>query len=59
MAATDRLRGPLRRATYRTLIGLLAVTGMRVGEAIALDRADLDLVTGVLTVRRHKFGKIS
>ena len=31
-----------RVATYRTLIGLLAVTGMRVGEAIGLDRADLD-----------------
>jgi integrase len=38
MVATDRLRGQLRQATYRTLIGLLAVTGMRVGEAIRLDR---------------------
>ena len=43
MAATDRLRGRLRQTTYRTLIGLLAVTGMRVGEAIRLDRPDLDL----------------
>lgn len=57
MAATDRLRGTLRRATYRTLIGLLAVTGMRVGEAIRLDRQDLDLKAGVLTVRETKFGK--
>ena len=43
MAAPDRLRGQLRQATYRTLIGLLAVTGMRVGEAIRVDRLDLDL----------------
>lgn len=57
IAATGRLRGPLRRATYRTLIGLLAVTGMRVSEAIRLDRADLDLASGVVTVRESKFGK--
>ncbi len=57
MAATIALRGALRQATYRTLIGLLAVTGMRVGEAIRLDRHDVDLVEGVLTVRDTKFGK--
>jgi integrase len=57
MVATGRLRGQLRRATYRTLLGLLAVTGMRVGEAIRLDRADLELAAGVLTVRDSKFGK--
>jgi integrase len=57
MAATAALRGQLRRSTYRTLIGLLAVTGMRVGEAIRLDRSDLDLRHGVLTVRESKFGK--
>jgi integrase len=57
MAATDQLRGQLRRATYRTLIGMLAVTGMRVGEAIHLDRPDLDLPAGVVTVRDSKFGK--
>jgi integrase len=57
MAATDRLRGHLRRASYRTLIGLLAVTGMRVGEAIRLDRPDLDVGAGVVTVRDSKFGK--
>ena len=57
MAATVILRGGLRQATYRTLIGLLAVTGMRVGEAIRLDRDDVDLVHGVLTVRDTKFGK--
>jgi integrase len=58
MAAASSLRTPLRRATVATLIGLLAVTGMRVGEAIALDRTDLDLVTGRLLVRYGKFGKI-
>jgi integrase len=57
MAATSGLRFPLRQATYRTLIGLLSVTGMRVGEAIRLDRQDLDLRHGVLTVRGTKFGK--
>jgi integrase len=57
MAATNALHGELRQATYRTLIGLLSVTGMRVGEAIRLDRHDLDLRHGVLTVRDTKFGK--
>jgi integrase len=57
MAATSTLHGELRQATYRTLIGLLSVTGMRVGEAIRLDRHDLDLRHGVLTVRDTKFGK--
>jgi site-specific recombinase XerD len=57
MAATVILRGRLRQSTYRTLIGLLAVTGMRVGEAIRLDRDDVDLAHGVLTVRHTKFGK--
>jgi integrase/recombinase XerD len=57
IAAAASLRFPLRTATYQTLIGLLAVTGMRVGEAISLDRADLDLDGGVITVRASKFGK--
>jgi integrase len=57
IAAAASLRFPLRTATYQTLIGLLAVTGMRVGEAIRLDRADLDLTAGIITVRQSKFGK--
>jgi integrase len=57
IAAAASLRFPLRVATYQTLIGLLAVTGMRVGEAIRLDRTDVDLAGGVLTVRESKFGK--
>ena len=51
------LKSPLKAATYDTLIGLLAVTGMRVGEAIRLDRSDLDETTGLLTIRGTKFGK--
>ena len=46
IAAAGSLRSPLRRATFATLIGLLAVTGMRVGEAIGLDRDDIDLTPG-------------
>lgn len=55
--AAGRLRPPLRAATYRTLFGLLAATGLRVGEAIRLDRADVELDRGLLTVRDSKFGK--
>ncbi len=50
LAAARALRPPLRAATYETLLGLLAATGMRVGEAIGLDRADIDLDGGVLTI---------
>jgi integrase len=57
ITATGTLRTPLRRATFATLIGLLAVTGMRIGEAITLDREDVDLTTGRLLVRYGKFGK--
>lgn len=45
---------PIKGASYATLIGLLAVTGMRVGEAIGLDRDDVDLTQGLVTVRRAK-----
>jgi integrase len=41
----------------QTLIGLLAATGMRVGEAIRLDRSDIDRVHELLIVRDSKFGK--
>lgn len=47
----------LRAATYSTLLGLLAVTGMRLGEAIGLDRQDADLHQGLLRVRQTKFNK--
>jgi integrase/recombinase XerD len=48
---------PLRAATYQTLVGLLAATGLRVGEALRLDRHDVDFADGVLMVRKSKFGK--
>ena len=57
MAATQHIQDPFRALTCRTLIGLLASTGMRVGEAIDLDQTDLDPKEGVITVRNGKFGK--
>jgi integrase len=47
----------LRALTYSTLIGLLAATGLRPGEALALDRSDVDLSNGILSIRQTKFGK--
>ena len=43
--------------TWRTLIGLLAVTGMRPGEACRLIVSDIDLASGVIQVLVTKFGK--
>jgi integrase/recombinase XerD len=57
MAATASLRPALHAATHKTLIGLLSATGVRLGEAIRLDRADLDAGEGILTVRDSKFAK--
>jgi len=57
LEAARRLRPALAAATYETLFALLAVTGMRVGEAIALDRGDLLLDEGLLTITGAKFGK--
>jgi integrase/recombinase XerD len=52
-----RWRSPLGPRTLQTLIGLLAVTGMRIGEAIRLDRDDLDLGHQRVVVRNSKYGK--
>ena len=59
MAAASQLRSPsgLRAATFETLIGLLASTGLRPGEALRLDIGDVNFVGAVLTVRESKFGK--
>jgi integrase/recombinase XerD len=57
MAHARRLTPRLRAATYETLIGLLAVTGMRAGEAIRLDDTDVDLHAGLVQVIGTKFGK--
>jgi len=56
IAAAATLSSPLRVVTYQTLIGLLATTGMRIGEAIALDVEDFDADHAILLVRRSKGG---
>jgi integrase len=48
---------PLRAATFETFLGLLAVTGLRGSEAMALDRHDVDVERQLLVVRNTKFGK--
>lgn len=59
LAAAARLGPPgsLRPATYETLFGLMASTGLRVSEAIHLRDADVDLKCGILTIRQTKFAK--
>jgi integrase/recombinase XerD len=57
LAQARRVRWPLSAASYETLIALLAVTGMRVGEAIRLDRPDLSPGEGLLTIKDSKLGK--
>jgi len=57
LRACAQLRAPLKRATYTTLFGLLAVTGLRVGEAIGLNRADVLTDEGHLIIRHAKFNK--
>ena len=54
IAAAGRLSPALRAVRHQTLIGLLAVTGMRPGEALALDRQDVDLRHGLVHVRAGK-----
>jgi integrase len=49
--------GGLRAITYYTLFGLLAVTGARLSEALGLQRDDVDMDRGILTVRQTKFRK--
>ena len=50
-------RSGLRGATHATLFGLLAVTGMRIGEAIALNDSDVDLNAAIISVRHAKNGR--
>lgn len=57
MSAADGLSPWWLAINWRTLIGLLAVTGLRVGEACRLDRDDVDLAEQILTVRDSKFDK--
>jgi len=57
MREASRLRRRLLSATYATLLGLLAATGMRVSEALALDHDDIDWDRELLTIHSSKFGK--
>jgi integrase/recombinase XerD len=59
LQAAQRLpsRMGLRPHTYTTLLGLYVATGLRCNEALQLDRDDVDLTDGVITVRNTKFGK--
>ena len=57
MRAAGRLRGELHAATTQTLIGLMAVTGIRVGEAIGLGRDDVDRPGQLIRVLDGKFAK--
>jgi integrase/recombinase XerD len=57
LRAAAGLRSPLYAATFHTLLALLSVTGMRPGEAIRLDREDVDLARAVITVTDTKRGK--
>jgi integrase len=57
MSAARSLQPELRAATYQTLVGLLCVTGARIGEMIGLDRDDIGWDDGVVVIRYSKFGK--
>jgi integrase/recombinase XerD len=57
MTAAGGLQPRLRAATYETLVGLLSVTGARIGELIRLDRQDVDWDQGVLRITYTKFNK--
>jgi site-specific recombinase XerD len=57
MTATQSLRSPMRRCTYQALVGLLATTGLRVGEAIRLDRGDVCSGPDLVRVLDTKFQK--
>lgn len=57
LAAARRLTSPLQAATFETLLGLLAVTGLRIGEAMRLDRYDINWDDKALVVRSSKFGR--
>lgn len=57
LTVARRARWPLSAATYETLIGLLVVTGLRIREAIRLDRVDVSFTEGLLTIRNSKFGQ--
>jgi len=57
LQAARQLRPPLRAATYEALFGLLAVSGMRVGEAVGLARDDVDFANALIRIRHAKFDR--
>jgi integrase/recombinase XerD len=57
LEAARALASPLRAATHEALFGLLAASGMRIGEALGLARGDVDLDGGVITIRHAKFDR--
>ncbi|MBI2767594.1 MAG: tyrosine-type recombinase/integrase [Chloroflexi bacterium] len=57
IAEAGRLAPEHRADTYQTLIALIFVSGMRVGEAVRLDNDDVDFDDGIITIRDTKFGK--
>ena len=59
MQVTQRLRSTrgVRPITYNCLLGLLAVSGLRISEALRLKQQDVDLDAGILTIRESKFRK--
>lgn len=57
LLAARALNPPLRAATFEAMLGLIAATGMRPGEAIGLERAGTDLESGLLTIFSTKSGR--
>jgi integrase/recombinase XerD len=57
LQAAAALNPPLRSATYHAMLGLIAATGLRLGEAISLERAGTDLDAGLLTIVSTKSGR--
>ena len=57
LKAATELQSPFRAATYESFLGLLAVSGLRSGEAMSLQAGDIDLDAGVITVSQAKFGR--
>ena len=57
LAAAGQHRWHLPAVTYPALFGLIAATGMRLGEAVRLDDADADMEEAMITIRDSKYGK--
>ena len=58
LTAAAALTGQLRPSCYYTMFGLMACTGMRIGETLALRACDVDLDAGMITIRFSKRGRV-